>query len=182
MPGVILVGETRDTETAQLMIRAALTGHLVFSTLHTNDAPGAVPRLLDMGVEPYLLPSSILAVLGQRLARTICPSCKEAIQQPERVFERLKVPPPPDIALKLFHGAGCAACKQSGFRGRLGIYELMRIDERFHEPIVRRAASSEFLALAKESGMKSMFEDGLLKAAQGITTVDELLRVTRLDP
>jgi type IV pilus assembly protein PilB len=180
-PDIILVGETRDTETAQLMVRAALTGHLVFSTLHTNDAPGAIPRLLDMGVDSFLLPASLLAVLGQRLVRTICPKCKEELSNPEKVFDELKITPPRvDGPLKLFRGRGCPHCNQSGYKGRIGIYELMIVDERFHDPIIHRAGAPEFLRLAEERGMKSMFDDGVLKATQGVTTVEELLRVTRL--
>jgi type II secretory ATPase GspE/PulE/Tfp pilus assembly ATPase PilB-like protein len=180
-PDIILVGETRDTETAQLMVRAALTGHLVFSTLHTNDAPGAIPRLLDMGVDSFLLPASLLAVLGQRLVRTICPKCKEEMPNPEKVFEELKLTPPATNGpLKLFRGRGCPHCNQSGYKGRIGIYELMIVDERFHDPIIRRAGAPEFQRLAEERGMKSMFEDGVIKATQGVTTVEELLRVTRL--
>ena len=179
-PDIILVGETRDTETAQLMVRAALTGHLVFSTLHTNDAPGAIPRLVDMGVEPYLLPASLVAVLAQRLVRTICEKCREPIQNPEKVFEQLKILPPEGFPMQLWRGAGCSECKQSGYRGRKGIFELMIVDERFHDPIVRRAGAPEYLRLARENGMRTMFEDGLRKTVQGMTTIEELLRATRL--
>jgi type IV pilus assembly protein PilB len=177
-PDIILVGETRDTETAQLMVRAALTGHLVFSTLHTNDAPGAIPRLLDMGVEPFLLPASLLAVLAQRLVRTICPNCKEEVKDAERIFEQMKLrPPDPSLPMRLFRGAGCLECKRTGYKGRVGISELMVLDERFHDPILRRAGAHEYLRLAREKGMRTMFEDGLVKAMQGTTTVEELLRV-----
>jgi type II secretory ATPase GspE/PulE/Tfp pilus assembly ATPase PilB-like protein len=230
-PDIILVGETRDTETAQLMVRAALTGHLVFSTLHTNDAPGAIPRLLDMGVDSFLLPASLLAVLGQRLVRSICPNCKEEVKNPETIFENLKLalpgcvpssqpsteprvlqrstiltlnpqpsedplrhfglkntfklaatlnPQPSEDPLRLWRGAGCSICKNTGYKGRLGIYELMVLDERYHDPILHRAGAPEFLRLAREKGMRTMFEDGLLKARQGLTTVEELLRVTRV--
>jgi type II secretory ATPase GspE/PulE/Tfp pilus assembly ATPase PilB-like protein len=179
-PDIILVGETRDTETAQLMVRAALTGHLVFSTLHTNDAAGAIPRLVDMGVDSFLLPASLLAVLAQRLVRTICPHCKEEIKDPERVFAQAKLKPLPDVAPRLWHGAGCSACNQTGYKGRVGIYELMLLDDRFHDPILRHAGAPDFLRLAQESGMKTMFEDGLIKASEGVTTIEELLRVTRL--
>jgi type IV pilus assembly protein PilB len=182
-PDIILVGETRDTETAQLMVRAALTGHLVFSTLHTNDAPGAIPRLLDMGVDAFLLPASLLAVLGQRLVRKICPNCREEVQDPEAVFEKLNVPVPAGVTkLQLWRGAGCPLCKQTGHKGRVGIYELMILDERFHDPIIHRAGAPEYLRLARERGMRSMFEDGVLKATQGITTMEELLQVTRMAP
>ena len=161
------------------MVRAALTGHLVFSTLHTNDAPGAIPRLLDMGVDAFLLPASLLGVLGQRLVRTICAHCKEEVKNPERIFEQLKVQPPAGTSeVRLWRGAGCARCNRSGYKGRLGIYELMILDERFHDPILRRAGSHEYLRLAREKGMRTMFEDGLAKALRGLTTVEELLRVT----
>lgn len=178
-PDIILVGETRDTETAQLMVRAALTGHLVFSTLHTNDAAGAVPRLVDMGVDPFLLPASLLGILAQRLVRTICNDCKEELEDAESLFDRLKVAPPPDHEVRLWRGAGCAICNHSGYKGRLGIFELMPLDERFHDPIIRRSGAPEYLRLAKERGMRTMFEDGILKAVQGTTTIEELLRVTQ---
>ena len=179
-PDVILVGETRDTETAQLMVRAALTGHLVFSTLHTNDAAGAIPRLIDMGVDAYLLPGSLIGVLAQRLVRRICPMCKQEIKNSEAILEKLKVPWPAGSPVQLWKGAGCAECRHSGYKGRQGIYELMSVDERFHDPIIRRSGTQEYQRLACESGMKTMFEDGLLRVAQGVTTIDELLRVTRL--
>jgi type IV pilus assembly protein PilB len=179
-PDIILVGETRDTETAQLMVRAALTGHLVFSTLHTNDAAGAIPRLLDMGVDSFLLPASLLAVLAQRLVRTICDHCKEEIKSPELVFERLKVDVPSGESARLWRGAGCTECNHTGYKGRLGIFELMGLDERFHDPILRRAGAPEYLRLAQEKGMKTMFEDGLAKVTRGITTIEELLRMTHL--
>ena len=178
-PDIILVGETRDTETAQLMVRAALTGHLVFSTLHTNDAAGAIPRLVDMGVEPYLLPACLNAVLAQRLVRTVCKHCRQEAPHPEKVFADLKITPPAGCA-SLWQGKGCAECKGSGYRGRVGVYELMTIDERFHDPIVHRAGAPEYLRLAQERGMRTMFEDGVIKATQGTTTIEELLRVTRL--
>jgi type IV pilus assembly protein PilB len=179
-PDIILVGETRDTETAQLMVRAALTGHLVFSSLHTNDAPGAIPRLLDMGVDPFLLPATLLAVLAQRLVRTICEHCKEEVKDPEPIFERLKVDLPGDATpQRLWRGAGCSECNQTGYKGRMGVYELMVLDERFHDPILRRAGAPEYLRLAREKGMRTMFEDGVLKALRGTTTIEELLRVTQ---
>jgi len=179
-PDIILVGETRDTETAQLMVRAALTGHLVFSTLHTNDAAGAIPRLVDMGVEPYLLPACLNAILGQRLVRKICPHCRQELPDPEKVFANLKARPPEGMPARLWKGKGCAECKSSGYRGRIGIYELMTVDDRFHDPIVARAGAPEYLRLAQKGGMRTMFEDGVLKATQGMTTMEELLRVTRL--
>jgi type IV pilus assembly protein PilB len=180
-PDIILVGETRDTETAQLMVRAALTGHLVFSTLHTNDAAGAIPRLVDMGVEPYLLPASLIAVLAQRLVRTLCPECRQEIENPAQVFAQSRLTPPAG-ELHLWRGTGCAHCNRRGFKGRQGIFELMAVDERFHDPIVHRAGAPEYLRLAQEAGMRTMFDDGLAKALRGVTTIEELLRVTRLAP
>src|SRR5439155_503577 len=171
-PDIILVGECRDTETATLMVRAALTGHLVFSTLHTNDAAGAMPRLIDMGVEPYLLPASLVAVLAQRLVRTICPDCKRPVADPAAVFAELKLEPPQDAPLRLWKGAGCQECKQSGYRGRQAIFELMILDESFHDPIVRRAGAPEYFRLAREKGMHSMFEDGLRQVFAGNTTIE----------
>jgi type IV pilus assembly protein PilB len=178
-PDVILVGECRDTETATLMVRAALTGHLVFSTLHTNDAAGAIPRLIDMGVEPYLLPASLVAVLAQRLVRTICPDCKCPVEDPATVFAELKLEPPAGEPLRLWKGAGCRECKQSGYRGRQAIFELMTLDHRFHDPIVRRAGAPEYFRLAREKGMHSMFEDGLRQVLAGNTTIEEVLEATR---
>ncbi len=178
-PDVILVGECRDTETATLMVRAALTGHLVFSTLHTNDAAGAIPRLIDMGVEPYLLPASLVAVLAQRLVRTICPDCKCPVEDPAAVFAELKLEPPANQPLRLWKGAGCRECKQRGYRGRQAIFELMTLDHRFHDPIVRRAGAPEYFRLAREKGMHSMFEDGLRKVLAGNTTIEEVLEATR---
>jgi type II secretory ATPase GspE/PulE/Tfp pilus assembly ATPase PilB-like protein len=179
-PDIILVGETRDTETAQLMVRAALTGHLVFSTLHTNDAPGAIPRLIDMGVEPYLLPACLVGVLGQRLVRTLCPKCRQEVPDAPSVFDKLKLTPPPGLPARLWQQRGCPECKQTGYRGRQGVFELMMLDDRFHDPIVRRAGAPEYMQLARDGGMRTMFEDGVLKSVQGKTTLEELMRVTRL--
>ena len=176
-PDVILVGETRDTETATLMVRAALTGHMVLSTLHTNDSAGAMPRLVDMGVEPYLLPASLIGIMAQRLVRVICPKCKQEMKSADKLFQQLGLRPTPGLPVKLYHGIGCAECRFSGFRGRQGIYELMVVNEKFHDPIVRRAGAPDFQRLARENGMRTMFEDGLAKAHQGVTTLAELLRV-----
>jgi len=180
-PDIILVGETRDTETAQLMVRAALTGHLVFSTLHTNDAAGAIPRLVDMGVEPYLLPASLIAVLAQRLVRNLCPCCKQESEEAVRLFRDLGIASPAGPNPRLWEAKGCPECRGTGYRGRQGIFELMMLDERFHDPIVSRAGAPEYLRLARERGMRTMFEDGVIKVVNGVTTLDELLRVTRLD-
>lgn len=178
-PDVILVGETRDVETAQLMIRAALTGHLVFSTLHTNDAPGAIPRLLDMGVEPFLLPDSLLAVLAQRLVRRLCEHCRQPLEDPDDAFRQANITLPPGLDHQLWKSCGCEKCSSTGFRGRQGIFEIMRIDGRFHSAIIQRSGAHEFARLAREGGMVTMFEDGLRLSTVGGTTLQELLRVTR---
>jgi type IV pilus assembly protein PilB len=180
-PDIILVGETRDTETAQLMVRAALTGHLVFTTLHTNDAPGAVPRLVDMGVEPFLLPESLIGVLAQRLVRRLCDKCKEPVVEPEALYRRLGIEPPKGQEPRLWRTRGCAACKDSGYRGRLGVFELMMMDSRFHEPLMRRSGAPDYARLAREGGMHTMFDDGLRRASEGLTTLEEVLRATRMN-
>lgn len=181
-PDIILVGETRDAETAQLMVRAALTGHLVFSTLHTNDAPGAIPRLLDMGVEPFLLPDSLLAVLAQRLVRRLCPECKEELSADEslKMYADAEIPAPEGKTPRLFRSIGCPACNNTGFKGRQGIFELMMMHTGMHDAIVHRAGAHEFHRLAREGGLVSMWEYGLGIASQGVTTLQELLRVTRV--
>jgi type II secretory ATPase GspE/PulE/Tfp pilus assembly ATPase PilB-like protein len=138
--------------------------------------------LIDMGVEPYLLPACLIGVLAQRLVRTLCAKCKEQIAHPEKVLEALMAPAPASVPVRLWRGKGCPECKGSGYRGRQGIFELMLLDERFHDPIIRRAGAPEYLRLARENGMRTMFEDGLLKVVQGTTTIEELLRVTRLTP
>jgi len=178
-PDVILLGEIRDAETAQLAVRAALTGHLLLSTLHTNDAIGAIPRLVDMGIEPYLLTSALSAVVGQRLVRRICSGCKQEMQNPDEEYERLRNVLGPLEAGPLWIGAGCNLCRNSGYRGRIAIYEVLIIDERFHAPILKGAEPSELRRLAAAGGMQSMLEDGLKKAHDGLTTLDELVRVVR---
>lgn len=178
-PDIMLIGETRDTETAQLMVRAALTGHLVFTTLHTNNAAGAIPRLIDMGVEPYLLPDSLIGVLAQRLVRKLCSHCQQLMDNPEEVLQDLGITPPEGQTVQLWTPGGCLRCGNTGYRGRQGIFELMMMDSRFHQPIVRRAGAPEFMRLAKEGGMRTMFEDGIRQALLGVTTVQEVLRVTR---
>ena len=176
-PDVIMVGEIRDQETAQLAVRAAFTGHLVLSTLHTNDAVGAIPRLLEMGIEPYILPSVMIGVIGQRLIRAICPECKEEREDAETILKGLKIPVPEGMVPRLWRGAGCGACGGTGYRGRLGIFEMFMMDERFHDPIARNLDVPKIHQLAKESGMQSMLEDGIHKALTGVTTIEEIIRV-----
>jgi general secretion pathway protein E len=178
-PDVILVGEIRDLETAEIAIQAALTGHLVFSTLHTNDAPGAIPRLQDMGVEPYLVSSVLEAVLAQRLVRRICAACRmPEVPSPAQV-EALGIKPRPGVML--YRGKGCAECRGTGYRGRTGIYELFPINEDARSLILRRASSPEIRRQAVEAGMVTLRADGWLKACEGVTTIEEVLRVTSED-
>jgi type IV pilus assembly protein PilB len=178
-PDVILVGETRDRETAQLMVRAALTGHLVFSTLHTNDAIGAIPRLVDMGVEPYLLASTLAGVLAQRLVRRLCPHCRGLVADPEAKLAALKLTAPQDLPPSLWMGAGCEECGHTGYRGRMGIYEYLSIDPSFHSAITPVVDVPKLRELARNRGFRSMTEDGLNKALRGQTAIEEVLHTTR---
>jgi len=186
-PNIIMVGEIRDLETAAMSTHAALTGHLVLSTLHTNDAAGALPRLIDMGVEPFLITSSLNAVVGQRLVRKICEHCREPAQVPASVlaYVREQLAALPSGQLKdinpeqivFYHGKGCGRCT-NGFRGRIGIYEVMETSAGIEELAVRKTPASELKKLAIKEGMITMVQDGLIKALKGITTIDEILRVT----
>lgn len=176
-PDVILVGEIRDTETASLATRAALTGHLVFSTLHTNNAVGVIPRLIDMGVERYLIPAALAAVLGQRLMRCLCSECR--VEDPHREQWKQKYPEIFDDNSQFWLPNGCGFCKSSGYRGRQAIFESFVMDETFHDPIIESANTAELERLAKNKGMRSMLEDGLHKAAEGLSNVQEVLRVVR---
>jgi type II secretion system protein E len=177
-PDIVMVGEIRDRETADIAIRAALTGHLVFSTLHTNDAPGAVNRLIDMGVEPFLLASSLEAVLAQRLIRKICTSCKKPYEPDDAVLMSLNnsIQMQPDI--KLHRGAGCGECMNTGMRGRTGIFEFLRITDSLRELIAKRP-TTEQITKAAPSDHVSMRNDGVLKVLAGITTAEEVIRVTQ---
>jgi general secretion pathway protein E len=177
-PDVIMVGEIRDLETAEIAIQASLTGHLVFSTLHTNDAPGAIPRLQDMGCEPYLVSSVLEGVLAQRLVRRICAGCRAPYEAEPSDLVALGLPPG-EWRQPLFHGRGCAECRGTGYRGRLGIYELFVINEDVRSLILRKASSGELRRYATEKGMVTLREDGWAKARAGLTTVPEVLRVTQ---
>lgn len=178
-PDVILVGEIRDTETAQLATRAALTGHLVLSTLHTNSATGVIPRLIDMGVERYLLPAALSAVIGQRLVRRICEQCREEIADPAAELARFDLAAMHTDDVRLWRGAGCDACRQTGYKGRQAIYEVMIVDSTFHAAIIDEAPATELEKIARAGGMKTMLEDGVQKALDGLTTVEEVLRIVR---
>jgi general secretion pathway protein E len=178
-PDVILVGEIRDLETAEIAIQASLTGHLVFSTLHTNDAPAAITRLQDMGVEPYLVASVLEAVLAQRLVRRICGSCRVQDTPSAADLDALGVTAPPGT--RLFRGKGCEECRGTGYRGRMGIYELFPITEDARSLMLRRAASRDIRQYAISAGMVTLRMDGWRRACEGLTTVEEILRVTQED-
>jgi general secretion pathway protein E len=180
-PDIIMVGEIRDRETAEIAIQASLTGHLVFSTLHTNDAAGAVTRLLDMGVEAFLVSSSVIAIIAQRLVRVICRECREAYRPDLSLVNEIGLNRASDTGFDgfFYRGKGCAACFQTGYRGRSGIYELLVIDDNIRGLIMSGADSSVIRRKAIEQGMTTLFRDGMTKIVQGITTVDEVLRVTQ---
>jgi type II secretory ATPase GspE/PulE/Tfp pilus assembly ATPase PilB-like protein len=175
-----MVGEIRDTETARMAIQSALTGHLVFSTLHTNDASGAVARMLDLGAEPYLVASSLLGVLAQRLVRRICPECKEPYEATAADIERWRLPES-DRPAHLLRGKGCEACMETGYKERVGIFELLTVTEPIRELVLNRAKASTIKAEAIAGGMTTLRTDGFAKAAAGMTTLDEVVRVTGRD-
>lgn len=183
-PDVMMVGEVRDNETADIAIRAALTGHLVFSTVHTNDSASTVTRLIDIGVEPYLVSSSLLCVVAQRLLRTVCPNCKEQVipnEQQRFYLEDLQLTPDHLQDGKLWVGKGCDECFRSGFAGRTAIYEVMPIDTHVQEQIINKATASEIKRGALERGLRTLRMDGINKLMSGMTTPEEVLRVTQLD-
>jgi general secretion pathway protein E len=169
-PDVIMVGEIRDRETADVAIRAALTGHFVFSTLHTNDAPSAVTRLIDMGVENYLITSSVVAILAQRLVRLICPHCRESTGFAMTPFGE---------EIETFRGRGCAECDGSGYKGRAGIFELMELNDELRRLVMSNADASRITEAARRHGMRNLREDGWEKIGRGVTTAAEVTRVTQ---
>ena len=178
-PDVIMIGEIRDPETADIAIQAALTGHLVFSTVHTNDAAGAVTRLLDMGIENFLISSALLGVLAQRLVRVICPDCKEEATLTPTLEAEMGLLHKENV--KVYSGKGCKACSNTGFRGRCGIYELLVVDDSIRELILKKSTAQTICDQARKMGMRTLREDGWDKVVKGITTVEEILRVTLND-
>ena len=176
-PDVMMVGEIRDTETAQIAVQAALTGHMILSTLHTNTAVGAVSRLLDMEVEPFLLGSVLAGVLAQRLVRRLCPDCREPYGLEGGIPEALAHHIESQNVVRLFHAVGCSRCAGSGYSGRVAILEFLRVDAAISRLIVRRADTRDILSAAEQDGMRSLAADGVAKAAQGLTTIEEVLRV-----
>ena len=183
-PDIIMVGEIRDQETAELAIQASLTGHLVFSTLHTNQAAGTIPRLLDLGAEPFLLASSLSLVVGQRIARRICPNCREEYQPDKTNLDELtavlgKLLPKKKEEIKFFRGKGCEQCNNTGYYGRIGIFEVLSVSEKIVKLILERAPAIEIEKQAVEEGMMTMLQDGYLRVVEGVSTMEEVVRVVR---
>jgi type IV pilus assembly protein PilB len=175
-PDIVMVGEIRDAETARIAIEAALTGHMMLSTLHTNDAPGAIPRLNEMGIETFLTASAVDCVVAQRLARKLCPSCKRRTMIPAEALVGAGVRSGADV--EGYEPVGCPRCANTGYRGRVGIYSAMSMSERLKELTIQRAAEPEIAAVAEEEGMLTLREDGVSKVRAGVTSLEEVLRVT----
>ncbi len=180
-PNILLVGEIRDKETAETAIQASLTGHLVFSTLHTNDAPSAVTRLVDIGIQPFLVASSVMAIMAQRLVRKTCVKCRQRVEPPAHILMGMGLRP--EIAKKanFMRGKGCAACNKSGYKGRMGIYELMSMTNTIREMTFKGESTQALRKVARKQGMRTLFEDGMIKAMKGQTSIDEVLRITQHD-
>ncbi|WP_169980500.1 GspE/PulE family protein [Tautonia rosea] len=180
-PNILLVGEIRDEETANTAIQASLTGHLVFSTLHTNDAPSALTRLVDIGVQPFLVASSIIGIMAQRLVRKVCPKCRARYEPPPHLLKSLGIRPEIASKANFMRGKGCSYCNKTGYRGRLAIYELMNMSSQIREMTFKGENTQAIRKLARKQGMRTLFEDGMIKALKGITTIDEVLRITHHD-
>jgi type IV pilus assembly protein PilB len=180
-PDIIMVGEVRDFETAEIAIKAALTGHLVLSTLHTNDAPSTINRLLNMGVEPFLVASSVNLVVAQRLARLICKNCREPAEVPRAALLEIGVPPDDIGTFTCFRGVGCSECGGSGYRGRIALFEVMPLSEELREHVLAGASASEIKRTAVSLGMKTLRQSGVTKLKEGVTTIEEVVRVTMQD-
>ena len=175
----MMVGEVRDYETAEITIRIALTGHLVFSTIHTNDAAGGVTRLIDMGVEPFLVASSVNAFLAQRLVRVICPNCKISVKPDKEILREMGMPGKEARKVTTYEGKGCELCKYTGYKGRTAIYEILTINEPIRELILKRASTEQIKRKALSLGMHTLRRDGWEKVLGGITTPAEVIRVTQ---
>jgi type IV pilus assembly protein PilB len=178
-PNIILVGEMRDSETAEMGIQASLTGHLVFSTLHTNDAPGAVTRMVDMGVPAYLVASSVIAILAQRLVRVVCTKCKQPHRPTDSVLEAAGISRELADKATFMKGKGCSNCNKTGYRGRLGIYELMMMTSRIRELSFQGVSTQDLRKAAVAQGMRTLYQDGIYKSLRGITTIEEVFRVAK---
>jgi type II secretory ATPase GspE/PulE/Tfp pilus assembly ATPase PilB-like protein len=177
-PDIIMVGEIRDLETAQTAVQASLTGHLVFSTLHTNDAPGAVTRLLDMGVEPFLVTSTVTGVLAQRLVRALCTQCRAPYEPTAEDLAALHVAAA-QLKAPLMRAVGCEACQGIGYKGRTGLYEFLAMTEALRPIVIERSSVSELRARARADGMRTLRQDGITKVLAGVTTVEEMIRETQ---
>jgi type IV pilus assembly protein PilB len=177
-PDIIMVGEIRDFETAQIAVQAALTGHLVLSTVHTNDAPGTITRLIDMGIEPFLISSAVILILAQRLVRKICMDCREPVKVHPQLLIDLGIAPDEVKSSPVFKGKGCPICNNTGYKGRIGLYEVMPMKEEIKELILSRASTSEIKKEAIRLGMKTLRQSGIMKIKEGITTVEEIFRST----
>ncbi len=173
-----MVGEIRDFETAEIAVKAALTGHLVLSTLHTNDAPSTITRLLNMGIEPFLVSSSVILILAQRLCRKICPKCKTEEHVPPQALIKLGFSEEEARTVKVYKGKGCPACNNKGYKGRIALYEVMPIKEEIKDLILEGASAGELKKAAIKLGMKTLRMSGLTKIKEGVTTIEEVLRVT----
>jgi type IV pilus assembly protein PilB len=179
-PNIVLVGEIRDFETAEIAVKAALTGHLVLSTLHTNDAPSTINRLMNMGIEPFLVATSVNLICAQRLVRRICKECKEDINMPAQALVDVGLSPEEASKTRLKKGRGCSSCNNTGYRGRVGLYEVMDISEEIRELVLSGASAMELRRKAMEEGMFSLRRSGLMKIQDGLTTVEEVVRETVL--
>jgi len=177
-PDIIMVGEIRDFETAEIGVKAALTGHLVLSTLHTNDAPSTISRLLNMGIEPFLVSSSVILILAQRLCRKICQQCKEEEKVPAQALVKIGFSEEESKSLKCYRGKGCSACNNSGYKGRIALYEVMPISDEIRELILEGASANEIKKAAIRLGTKTLRGSGLTKIKDGVTSIEEVLRVT----
>jgi len=180
-PNIIMVGEIRDLETANIAVQASLTGHLVFSTLHTNDAPSAVTRLIDIGVKPFLVASSVRAIMAQRLIRKVCKKCAEPYTPTQYEMDVLKLNPDDLAKTTILKGRGCSDCSRTGYRGRMGIYEIFQVDEDVRRLIYEKVPSSVLRARARELGMRTLREDGVRKVLAGISTPEEVISITAAD-
>jgi type IV pilus assembly protein PilB len=180
-PDIIMVGEIRDFETAEIAVKAALTGHMVLSTLHTNDAPATISRLLNMGVEPFLITASVNLVLAQRLARKICVDCKTELPFDKQVMIDIGFSEEQMVGAKLMKGAGCKTCNNTGYKGRVALYEVMRFTESLKEMVLQGASTAELKAAAIRNGMATLRASGIKKVLDGVTTTEEIMRVTMAD-
>ena len=178
---MVMIGEIRDTETAEIAIRASLTGHLVFSTLHTNDASSAFTRLIDMGIEPFLVASSVEAVMAQRLVRTLCPHCSRPQKIDRDYLIKIGFPEAEIDTTTFLKGLGCEACRQMGYQGRTGIHELLLVTEAIRPLVMNRASAATIADVSRRQGMRTLRQDGWRKVKAGVTTVEEVLRVTQTD-